>query len=232
MKIAIVDDEARWQKRVREEVGRLDFNEEVEIDLYISGENYLEREIQYDISFIDIEMSGMDGFETILKAREHNPDGIYMILTTHLEMSRKGYHVNAFRYIDEAKLEELEEAIQSAKILLQRNQKITVKVIGDGPRQITLKNIIYIETEKHYVVIHLRKGNIKCNNTMQEIEDMLNGSWFTRCHNAYIVNLDEIKRIEDSIIYLNGGYDIDVSKRRMNQFKKVYLNRQYECANK
>jgi len=177
-------------------------------------------------------MPGMDGFDTILKAREKHPNGVYIILTTYVEMSRKGYVVNAFRYIDKSRLEELEEAVKSAGILLQRNQMIIVDVVNDGPRQIVLKNIIYIETEKHYVLIHIHNGVIRCNNSMKDIENMLPQGWFIRCHNAYIVNLDEIERLDDSIIYLNGGYDIDVSKRRMSQFRKVYLNRQYECINK
>ena len=155
-----------------------------------------------------------------------------MILTTHLEMSRMGYRVNAFRYIDKTKLEELDEAMKSADILLQSNQKITVDVIGDGPRKIALKNIIYVETEKHYVLIHLRQTTIKCKNTLQEVENMLKHNCFARCHNAYIVNLDEIVHMRDGIIYLSNDKDIDVSKRRMTQFKKQYLNRQCECANR
>ena len=39
-----------------------------------------------------------------------------MILTTHTEMSRRGYLVNAFRYLDKVNLkEELKEAFYSAK---------------------------------------------------------------------------------------------------------------------
>jgi len=232
MRIAIVDDEEQWRERVRQEVLRQNFKQEPEIDLFESGEQYIGSEKQYDISFIDIEMPGMDGFDTILKARENHPDGIYVILTTHVEMSRKGYVVNAFRYLDKTRLEEMEEAIRSAKILLQRNQRITITVIGDGPRQIALKNIIYVETEKHYVLIHLRKITAKCKNTMYEVESMLPEGWFTRCHNVYIVNLDEVKRIEERIVHLSNGETIQVSSRRRRQFTKLYLNRQCECANK
>lgn len=232
MKIAIVDDGENWRESIREAIVRQDGRNEMQIEQFASGEEYLGSNEWYDISFIDIEMPGKDGFDTILEARERHPEGIYVILTTHVEMSRKGYVVNAFRYIDKMHLEELEEAITSAGNLLQRNQTITVNVIGDGLRDIVLKNIVYVETEKHYVVMHLQQGSIKCSNTMQEIEDMLPGNCFVRCHNAYIVNLDEIKHLDERIIYLNGGYDIDVSKRRMSQFKKIYLNRQYECVNK
>ena len=232
MRISIVDDDKNWRERVKDEILKYEKCEDFEIDLFASGESYLNSKEHYDISFIDIEMPGIDGFETIAKAKESGEDGIYVILTTHAEMSRKGYVVNAFRYIDKAYLEELKEAIDSAIIVLGRNEKIKVNVIGDGPRELVLKNIIYIETEKHYIVIHTKQGSIKCSNNMSEIENMLQGKWFCRCHNVYIVNLDEISHIDDRIVYLSNGADIDISYRRMSQFKKLYINRQYECANK
>lgn len=231
MKIAIVDDDKIWRECIRAELLSYDY-EEIQIDLFVSGEKYLCGGMDYDISFIDIEMPGIDGFETISRARTINGDnGIYVILTTHAEMSRKGYFVNAFRYIDKVHLEELKEAMDSAIKVLGRNEKIIVNVIGDGPREIVLKNIIYIETEKHYILIHTHKGIIKCSNNMYDMENMLPDKWFCRCHNVYIVNLDEIVGFEERIIYLSNGDDIDVSYRKMKEFKKMYINRQYECAN-
>ena len=57
------------------------------VDLYSSGEEYLEKEEIYDVTFVDIEMPGIDGFETIRRARKYNANGIYIILTNHIEMS-------------------------------------------------------------------------------------------------------------------------------------------------
>jgi len=231
MRISIVDDDVIWRERIKRAIAQYDRRKEIEIDVFASGEKYLASERQYDISFIDIEMPGIDGFETIAKAREIHRDGIYVILTTHTELSRRGYFVNAFRYIDKAHLEELKEAIDSAIIVLGRNKKITVNVINDGPREIVLKNIVYIETEKHYVLVHTKQGTIKCSNNLRDLEELLPENWFCRCHNAYIVNLDEISRLEERIAYLSNGADIDISYRKMREFKKLYLNRQYECAN-
>lgn len=232
MKIAIVDDDANWRKLFKKEISRYLKASDVDIDMYSGGEQYLDSQKKYDISFIDIEMEGVDGFETISGAREYNPDGFYIILTTHLELSRKGYVVNAFRYIDKTKLEEVEEAISAVRNLQERNKTIQVSVIGDGIKELVLKNIIYFETEKHYILIHTKHGLIKSNSNMIDIEEMLPKEWFYRCHNVYIVNLDEIERIDDRIVYLSNGDNIDVSHRRMKQFKQEYFNRQYECANK
>ena len=232
MKISIVDDDPKWVERIKNEVMRYDENKEMEMDVFLSGEEYLKKQAQYDISFIDIEMPGIDGFETISAARKYNPNGIYVILTTHVEMSRKGYVVNAFRYLDKTQLEEMRETIESAQVLLGRNEKIEVNVINDGVRKLTLKNIIYIETEKHYILIHTKHGVVKCSDRMQDVEKMLPDNWFNRCHHAYIVNLDEINDIKDKIIYLSNGDDIDVSDRKMGRFKKAYFNREYERANR
>lgn len=232
MRIAIVDDYACWREWIEQEVLRYDVDQDMQIDVYESGEQYVEKREQYDISFVDVEMPGMDGFDTILQAREYQPNGLFVILTTHVEMSRKGYLVNAFRYIDKTKLHELEEAINAARVELERNEKIDVNVIGDGPRKIALKNIFFIETEKHYVVAHTHQGPIKCNNKLQELESILPQNSFNRCHNTYIVNLDKIKRIDGCMIDMMNDKRVEVSLRRLRQFKKAYQDRQYECANK
>ncbi len=231
MKIAIVDDDINWREKVRAEIVRLDEDKEIEMDFFSSGKAYLESKKRYDLSFVDIEMPGMDGFETITRAKEKDEEGIFVILTTHTEMSRKGYRVNAFRYIDKLQPEEIKEAIDSAKTVLGRNKKIEVNVIGDRTRKVTLKNIIFVETYKHYIIVHTKQGTLNCSNTMHEIEKMLPDNWFFRCHNSFIVNLDEIVRMDERIAHLSDGSNIDISHRKMNQFEKLYFSRQFECAN-
>lgn len=232
MKIAIVDDEIMWRERARHIISKWYSKGEVQLYLFESGEEYLRNKECYDVTVIDIEMEVLDGFATITKAREYNNEGIFIILTTHIELSRKGYLVNAFRYIDKTHMEEeLTEALESADILLERNEKISVNIVGEGKRDLVLKNIIYVETEKHNILIHTKQGTKKCSNTLSEVESLLNDRFFFRCHNAYIVNLDEIERIDDFIVYVSNGDNMDVSARRKADFKKAYLNRQYECAN-
>lgn len=232
MKIAIIDDEQHWRCSAKQIVSKYYSNVEVSIDVYEDGEQYLNSKVNYDISFVDIEMPGVDGFTTIENARKYNPDGIFIILTTHTEMSRKGYLVNAFRYIDKIKLvDEMIEAMKSAEILLGRNKKIEINITDVGIRKLVLKDILYIETEKHRTLVHTNEKMIKCNNTMREMESILDASWFFRCHNSYIVNLDEISRIDKKIIYLKNGDSIDIAQRKAPEFNKAYLKRQFECGN-
>lgn len=103
--------------------------------------------------------------------------------------------------------------------------------MGEGLQELLLKNIYYIEAQKHGILIHTTNGTKRCNCSMTEIENSLSGKWFYRCHNAFIVNLDEIETIKGTLLFIKNGEDIDISRRRVADFKKVYLKRQYECAN-
>ena len=233
MKIAILDDELIWQEKVSQIIKNNEFQEAKNIvDLYSSGEEYLEKEEIYDVTFVDIEMPGIDGFETIRRARKYNANGIYIILTNHIEMSRKGYMVNAFRFLHKYSLEEeIKEALDSVNIILRRNDVICLNIIGYGERNIVLKDIVCFETKKkHYVIIHTKEGELRCSNTMTEIENLLQNTWFYRCHQGYIVNLDEIKSIEKRIIYLSNGQDIDIAYRKVTECRREYMKRLYECG--
>lgn len=147
-------------------------------------------------------------------------------------MSRKGYLVNAFRYLDKVHLkEEMSEAMNSVKVLLKKNRKISVNVISEGVQEIVLKDIIYIETGWHCVLIHTKHGEKRCSNSMSEIEGMLSKECFYRCHNAFIVNMDEINEFKNNVLVMSNGEKVEVSKRKISDFKKIYIKRQYVLAN-
>ena len=117
MRVAIVDDEERWRTKTEEIVTKFNAEECLEIDKYASGEIFLKKAELYDIVFLDVEMKQLDGFETASGYREIFPKAMIIILTTHTELSRKGYMVNAFRYVDKTNIEEeLTEALMSAKL--------------------------------------------------------------------------------------------------------------------
>lgn len=232
IKIAIIDDEKYWREEIKKTLYEYYDRDKIEPDIYESGVEYLKMRKSYDITFVDIEMPDLDGFETIISARKFNPEGIFIILTTHTEMSRKGYLVNVFRYIDKVHLkEEMPEAMDSVKVLLKKNQKISINVISEGVQEIVLKDIIYVETGRHCVLIHTKHGEKRCSNSMSEIEGMLSEEYFYRCHNAFIVNMDEINEFKNNVLVMSNGEKVEVSKRKIPDFKKAYIKRQYVLAN-
>ena len=66
---------------------------------------------------------------------------------------------------------------------------------------------------------------------MKELEKELCDKWFFRCHKSFIVNLDEVENFKNLIAYMKDGSNLDISQRKLWEFRKVYLKRTYECGN-
>lgn len=232
MRIAIIDDEKYYRMDAEQRIKKINSDFISGIELFSSGEALLESKKVYDVILVDVEMPGIDGFSTIQRYREINPEVIPIVLTMYPEMSRKGYLVNAFRYIDKIKIEEeLEEALLSAEKCIGRNRLINVNIIGKGMVRLPLKEINYMETDKHNVKIHLEDAVFVSDSTIGEMEKDLEEYGFYRCHKSYLVNLDKIQRFDKVFVHLSNGEKIYVSTRRYAQLNKKYIERKYSFAN-
>ncbi|MDE5781180.1 MAG: LytTR family DNA-binding domain-containing protein [Lachnospiraceae bacterium] len=225
MKIAVIDYNEIWRELIVKGINRYLGTYNVVIDVYESGKAFIDRQDLYEVVIMDIEMQEMNGFEMAEKYRDINADYILIIITEHIEFSRKGYLVNAFRYIDKIKMEdELEEALTSAQKLLKNKNVIEINVVNTGKMQIYLKEILYIETEKRNVAIYTVENKHICSQSIGYMENILVKDGFYRCHKSFIVNLDWIKSFDKKNIYLKDGSNIMVSQRRYYEFKKKYLD--------
>lgn len=131
MKIAIVDDDKEWRQNALRVTKQYFEEGDIVVKCFSSGEALLEKNEKYEIVILDIEMPGRDGFQTACEYKVSYPDVIIIMLTTHLELSRKGYEVDAFRYVDKLHIkEELEAAFFSAKKLLERNKIVEISVVN------------------------------------------------------------------------------------------------------
>lgn len=232
MKIAIVDDEEIWRTKTEQKVFAYRFIDDIEVEKYASGENFLKQRKKYDIVFLDVEMNRLDGFETASFYRKLFPNAVIIILTTHTELSRKGYMVNAFRYIDKANMGcEIEEALCSAEMLLKRNRTIEVDEIGIGKISIVVSDIYYIETINRNVNIHTKEQDYLISTKISVLEKELEEFGFYRCHKSYIVNLDKIREFEKTDIMMKDGSAIMVSARKQFELKKKFLDYKFKYAN-
>ena len=99
MNIAIVEDETKLHLIVKKEIQKY-YGKNVQITVFSSGEEFLREDQEFQIIFMDIEMPGKDGFSVSKEYMNRFPDTLIIIMTTHTELSRLGYRINAFRYIN------------------------------------------------------------------------------------------------------------------------------------
>ena len=224
MRIAVVDDEKDWLVKIKNYIisyfGKID----VEIDFFSSGEAFLKKEKEYQIVFMDIEMSGRNGFSVLQEYRLNYRDSLFIILTMHIEMSRQGYRVEAFRYIDKHKMEEITEALDSALLNLQKYQIVKIPVRFLGEQTMQCYDILYFEAFDHVILMHTRKDETyQCVESLKDLAKRLQDKGFVLTSRSYLVNLEHIQKVEQKAIRIAGNRSILLSRNKCTEIRRQHF---------
>lgn len=232
MKIAVVDDEKIWLKRIEKFLSVYYGDKKASILCYLSGRSFLDADEEFDIVLMDIEMPVMGGFEAIERYKTRFPETVVIILTTHDEFAKKGFLFEAFRYIDKPSMaSELPEALKSAGRKLNSGRTIVLKVIRAKEITVKIKNIVYIETLKRNVIVHIGNDAVICDAAISEMERALADEGFYRVHRSYLINLKCVDSFCKTDIKMNNGDMVMLSTRKFTEFKKHLMEYRYYLAN-
>lgn len=232
MRIAVIEDEEFWRRKIRDTVANFWKKDEAMLCCYESGESFLSASLQFDILLMDLELQGKDGFTIAEKYRQWYPEALLVILTTHTELSRRGYLVEAFRFIDKMHMnEELPEALCSAAEKLQQMRLISLHVVHLGKLHVRVKDILYMETECRNTKVVTAEKSYICTDTITDFEQLLERDGFYRCHKSYLVNLGAIKEFNHLDVVFGNGAKAMVSNRKYSQLRKKYLEYRFSHAN-
>ncbi len=122
---------------------------------------------------------------------------------------------------DKATQELLETASQSPA----QSQRVVVKN-GSKIKIIPAHDILYLEAADDYVKIHTPEGYFLKNKTMNHFEQVLDKQQFVRGHRSYIVNVQQITRIDpyekdNHVAVLRSGAKVPVSRGGYGKLKAV-----------
>lgn len=232
MKIAIVDDMPQWQKAIEQLADKYLKGKIDRIDIF-SNDEEMNYEEKYDVLFLDIEMPGYkDGFEIAERYRYRHEDTVIIFLTTHAELGRKGYMVNAFRYIDKKHIEEeMDEALKALMVLRSREKRVSFNVVFKGETNIPIKSILFIETEKRNVIVHTKDKNYISSRQIEDFEGELKDCGFFRTHKSYLVNLENIDDFDQKNIYFGNGTIAMVAHKKYVELKRKCFQQKFNIAN-
>jgi two-component system LytT family response regulator len=196
-----------------------------------------------DLIFLDIQMPKINGFE-MLELIDQPPAVIFT--TAFDEYAMKAFETHAIDYLLKPfSKERFDKAIQ--KWLQQRNQtepknttqtlireeirqpeernRIVVKE-GSNIRIIPVHEINYIEAYDDYVKIFTQKEMFLKKKTLSFYEHNLDASQFVRVHRSYLIQLNQLTKIEPlekdtHIALLKSGAKIPLSKGGYGRIKTV-----------
>lgn len=200
---------------------------EPEYEVYLSGDDLIRHEGQFDIAFLDVEMPGTSGIHAGVKLKERNPGIKIFIVTAYPDYLDEAMRFQVFRYlskpIDKTRLfRNLKDAvyaynIETCEFLIETSTGISVR---------RSEEIICVETICRKTIIHTTDGNLISNKNMEYWREALSLPCFYSTHRSYIINMRFIYSIgKDSVILKNGEQQLDafLSRRKFTHFKNTYL---------
>ncbi len=171
--------------------------------------NYNEH-IPFNVLFLDIDMPKINGFDIAKKLRNNFSRCFIIFVTSHSNLVYKSFEFQPFNFIQKNPQENLEESIMLVIESLMNNMKQNKKIILENSEEtaaIYYHNIIYIESDKHYMKYHIQNKEkpISIRGSINETYIELQKYDFIRIHKRFIVNLKYIKFVDKKIgkIYIN-----------------------------
>jgi len=194
-----------------------------------------------DLIFLDIQMPKINGFE-MLELLDQAPAVIFT--TAFDEYAIKAFEAHAIDYLLKPfSQERFDKAIQKwkeQKVSSQKNtedlletasyspaqsQRIVVKT-GSKIKIIPVHDVFYLEAADDYVKVHTQEGNFLKNKTMSHFEKTLDPQQFVRSHRSYIINIQQITRIDpyekdNHVAILKSGAKVPVSRNGYVKLRTV-----------
>lgn len=230
---AICDDDIAFVKLLSSHLNKLLIRlpDEIEYNIlqFTSGEQALKhlRKSQFSAIFLDIDMPGMNGFELARAIRVSYPSMIIIFVSAYDSLVYDSFEFHPYRFLRKTRMNaEFEKTVQS---ILEDQMKTDATLdfsTLDGNVKLRLDDIVYIESEKNYYIIHCADKSVyRCRGTLSSVELMLDGHDFCRIHSSYLINLSFVEIVDSNRnIRLTDGRSFSVSYRRWNDFHNAYMN--------
>lgn len=228
LKIAICDDESSQREYMKSVVTKWAQTRShfCEITDYPSAEAFLfeySESKDYDILLLDIEMKEMNGVELAKRVRSENEAVQMVFITGYPDFISDGYDVCALHYLmkpvsEEKLISVLDRAIKN----LSRAEKRLMVSFDRQTEYIPFSEIVYLEAQMNYTVIHTRIAEYKMKSSLSNIENKLDDGFF-RCQRSFIVNLAQVQRIKSDSVVLKNGKAIPISRGMSEQIGKAII---------
>lgn len=203
-----------------------------ELEVFNSPNKLLEKDVDYDMLFLDIEMNEISGIDIARIVMEEKKNCYIFFLTNYSVYLDRALDVNALRFLTKpVDAIRLSNGIDTALERIQAKAK-TIRVTTLENRHsldIEISNILFISNLGRHTEITTKKSCFQVEEIFSKIKNRIESevSYFAMPHQSFFVNLNYVtahNKNEVVITYSGKKYKTDVSRRQYNAFdKKMFV---------
>ena len=226
MKIAICDDEKLYCNKLHR---MLDINSaDYEIHPYTCSLTFVKEYSigLYDIVFLDVDMPGLNGFETAQCIRDVDLD-VDIVFVTYMENHiHMGYRYGAKEYlckpINQQQVNDLMERLLQERRRRQEAGSYKVELKYGGSIFLPLSDVLYFESQQHYVCAITHQDRHIFRSQLRTVSDDLESKGFVRIHQSYLVNRQHVFKDFGDHVLLKTGEKLGLSRKYRSAVNKAF----------
>lgn len=242
LRVIVVDDEALARALLRELLGA-----HVDIEVIAECGNGFEAvkavtEKKPDLLLLDIQMPKLDGFDVLELIGTEVP---VIFVTAYDQYAIKAFQVHAVDYLLKPfGAERLAEALTRARARIGAREALPAKALVSEARAartplerilirdkadvhvIPVAKIDYFESQDDYVSLKVGDKTLLKEQTLSELELLLDPGRFVRIHRRYLLNVARLAKIEQSmtdsrVAVLQDGTEIPISRSGYAKLREI-----------
>ena len=155
--------------------------------------------------------------------RDRGDEVRILFITGAAEYALEGYQVNPIHYLlKPVNQQELERVLVGD---WERNHRSKTLLFRQGTKWVALavEDILYIESLNRNVVVHTDKAQHTFSMTLTEVEAMVPGGGFAKCHNNFLVNFRRVEEIGRTSLRLRSGEELPMGRRFYRDFQTAFV---------
>jgi len=225
LRIAIVEDEQVYAETLTKYCRRYGTEKQLEISSrwFANPVDFLEKyRGEFDLVFMDVLMPLMDGMVCARQLRTLDEDVFLCFVTSVAQYAVHGYEVGAMGFmVKPVSFDEFSMKMDRITRLMKKRAVDTVLINSRNTvRNISLRDLYYVEVYNHSLVYHTANGNYEAYGKLSALETDARFSGFIRVSPSHLVNCTKVSAVEEEFLVVNGDR-IPISRRR----RKECMNR-------
>jgi len=233
--MAICDDEMQVSAKLENTLTEILDNQNIkhEIDVYFTGEELWSKMMSgtnYDLIFLDIEFAknAINGVEVGKLIRDANNNAVSIVfISWEAKYSMQLFDIRPLNFLVKPLEHEMIERVVMTFLHIHRlwADDFTYKV-GHSVFKLQIKDIIYLESLKRKLFIHLADGRTEeFYGTLKDTyQEQLQRFDFLFIHASYIVNYDFITSVKYNELTLTNNTTLPISQQRKKEIREKYFS--------
>ena len=207
MNIAIIDDDVHFSEIFYQTVDKFMKTLFSKYKIDIINSNFLSESLKetYDIVFLDIDLKDINGIDI----------GKKLMISS--------FSVRPFYFVRKSCIQQdLKIMYILLKKYLKENMSLLTFEFYGRKTNLFLKDIFFIESRDHDIILHTKNGEYRYRSTMKNILDALGTKTLVQFQKSYAVNLDYIMEINKGVIVLKNGEEYNIGRKFKDSVLQKY----------